>query len=574
MKIVKKLLSVLAVAALLAAPGTGPTSAFAQQGLGRALPTRSTGANGVGMPGSAANRGSSMQRNSNSRAVNLRGTTPTSQAPRPVVNNGSARVMPTPSGRDVTSVGLGDARVMQEMGSESVIRTVEGFALPNNSSVEGASSVNETVKAAEGRKTVETGAYEGQVKFDRARADLKTDAVVGKMGEFRGNALSMPNPNDADQVSDVPAPMPKMPVSPEVKAKRISTAIDFTVVSAVFATQGFKAGLAALVLYSGFRYSNDLAKILTEEKYGKYGGFVRYMNFAGTLLIMSPVALAVDGYQYLAKPALIWAKDLVVNALRAIKDAAVWVYNNVIVPVARFVRDLAKAGWEMVKDFANAVWEGLKAFGRMVRDLVIDIATFVRDFAKAAWTAIKDFARAAWELAKDAVQFLQELLTDVLGKIADAMIWVYDNVLTPLGHAIRGVSAGVIAGLVSAFVVIPAFLGAMGLNFVVQPLHNLFTSIAKWPLGFKIAASVVVPTGLVIAAMAAPILQGLGAVVGLTVAGSGLIGLIGGFATATAEGYRNGFANGIAKGVGDALKTASERFNSAKAKYNTWKIKK
>lgn len=585
-----KMMAVFMTAALLAsAPGVTPFAAFAVTlGQGTNIGVRTTNINTGNVTGSRLGSGGSSVGLRTTQGVSVKGTLG-NNSDAPVVTH-SERVVSGVAGlpnevvSEVTSVGLNGEAIVSPMalpGHEAVpFQSVQGFGLPYNDLIIGSQDTGVKSNGMERVTTPEMDVQGGRVKFDGSSMGLKSDEVptvaVDGMTEV-GNASLKPYEADAAAgASQVPPA--SVPTSSEKSSKKLSTFIDAVVIGGATAlTQYFTSsweasaamGYAAMVFVGRYRYSPDFMKVKSDEKYGKLGGAARFVLLSAMTLVAAPVAFTVESYQHLIKPFISTVWEFVKDIGRAIKNAAVWVYDNVLVPVARAIRDFARASWEMVKNFARAAWELVKDIATAIKNFVVDMARAIKDAA--VWVydnvivpvaeAVRNFFKAAWELVKDLAKAVKELV-----------ISFYENVLTPIGHGIRALGAGAIAGVVAAFAVTLPFLGSMGVNFIVRPIHNLFEKTGTWPLAFKIAAGVVIPAGLVLAALSLPVLQGLLALTALTVGGSMLVGFFGGAITAIKEAYGNGFVEGISKGVGDAWKLATGSYSTAKSNYANWRM--
>lgn len=411
--------------------------------------------------------------------------------------------------------------------------------------------------------------YKGRIQFDGANRKA-SDSLVPAMGVDAGPSeteLTPAQPQAQADGSRAVPPAGPSGTSSEGKSgpSKWQTLTDLLVIGGVSSLThglahqlgGADHGSAALislyattVLVSSIRYSQDFVELLGKKE---WGGAAKAGAAAVMAGLLAPVALAVDAWQQLVVP-------IAKNIWKAVKEVAKFI-RDLAIDAWNLVKRAAKAVWTFVKDVANAVWEGLKAVGRFIRDLVSDLWTAIKNAAEAVWNLVKDLANAAWEAIKDIASW-----------VADVLEGFYTHVLTPIGHALRGLSAAAIAGLAAALVVVLPFLGSMGMNFIVKPLAQLFDRTGKWPKAFSIPAALVVTAGVVLAAISLPVLQGLAAAAMLTVGGSMLIGFFGGAWTALVEGYRSGFIAGISKGVGQAYSVATGSYNRAKANYSSWRM--
>jgi hypothetical protein len=455
----------------------------------------------------------------------------------------------------------------------------------------------------------------GKVQFDGAknvRAGLDSEPAAPVTGKAsKGSFLS--SWLERERAVDALEEVPPFNNAPRFQVGNTgSTILDAVIVAGVgFFTRSWETAYLALIVISSIRFSPLYVSILRDDSKSAQSGYWRTAAIAMMLFAFVPGLFLYEVYKNALKP-------LVVN----IKDAVVWTYDNIIVPVARFVKNLAidfvKAVKELaidfarfVRDTAKAAWELAKDLGRFVKNLAIDLAKAVKELAIDFARFVRDTAKAAWELAKDLGRFVKNLAIDfaktvkrivinVARAVKDAAIWTYDNVivpvarfvrdlaidfanaverfatwtyenvLTPIGHAFRGVSAGVIAGIGAAVAVAVPFLTAASIYVFVKPSHSILNRMGYWPASFRVTATVLAVPFLGAAVYVS--YKAILALAALTLVGSALVGFGGAAVEGVKEGYTNGFSAGVAKGFGSAVKLAASARDNARTNYSNWKL--
>lgn len=573
-------------------PGLGMFSAMAQS---FRAPTRVAGSNRVGgmvsgstfraplggdaryQPGSRASlQGSLGNRTGAPSVTNSNAAAIQAEFAGQSAASGEAPALPGSSARSEESAGIAPSLINHANAATNANAANQMPAAPGGEQAQAAEALSfiGAVSAVPGsdsaRVSDENAAGNGRIAFDRMTRTApgsETPSVEG-FDDRTGSPIVLKAPS-AGQGSETPAGTPA-PAGKADGPSKWQTAADLTVAFglAAAAQQFSDGGTAAALtgLYSGlatvglWRYSQDFVALLKKKEWGGAAKAAAFTFMAG---VLAPVALVVDGVQQLAVPFLKAVWKAVKNVAIFIKDLAVSFYENILVPAWNAVKQFAK-------DVLKAVGSALKAFGRWVAEVWDGFLTFVGEVI----TTLADWAVRAF---RSVVQFFDRVLT-ALAELAEKgwqavvelAIAFYENVLTPLGHAARGLGAGLVAGFAAAFILPIPTLGAAALNFVVQPLHRLFTGINKLPIGFRIGAYLALPALLIGGAVVAwKALAGLAA---LTVSASVTMGLVGGAYYGVTKGYRGGFLAGVTEGIKEASKVAWGWFEKSKTNYQAWRM--
>jgi phage-related protein len=156
------------------------------------------------------------------------------------------------------------------------------------------------------------------------------------------------------------------------------------------------------------------------------------------LLIAAAVAALVAGFVYFYQTNETF-RGVVDGILNAIADAAVWLWENVLVPLGKFLADVFVAAWDAIVTVAQFLWKNvfvpLGDFLLWFYDEVIKpLASILMDVLKIAFEAVSEIAQAFW---KDVIVPLGAALNEMFGPAVEALSAVFEvlwkNVLVPLG---------------------------------------------------------------------------------------------------------------------------------------------
>lgn len=204
----------------------------------------------------------------------------------------------------------------------------------------------------------------------------------------------------------------------------------------------------------------------------KWGSAVASMQAAGKAImavlsgISWPVVLAVAAIGALVGAFVYFYRtneqfrNTVQNILQRIKDVAVDLWQNVMVPFGQWLMAQLPKAWEAVAAAASAVWDNvLVPFGKWLADVlpkawkvVADVAVWLWDNVLkpfAAWLA--DAMPKAWDAVKTAALFLWN---SVLKPLGNFLLWFWKEVIVPLAKVLAdvlGVAFKVVADIAKSF---------------------------------------------------------------------------------------------------------------------------
>lgn len=191
----------------------------------------------------------------------------------------------------------------------------------------------------------------------------------------------------------------------------------------------------------------------------KWGSIIQSFQTAGKAIaavlagISWPVVLAVAAIGALVGAFVYFYRtnesfrDTVQNILQKIKDLAVDLWQNVMVPFGAWLMDVLPKAWDVVAKAAKSLWDNvLVPFAKWLADVLPKAWEVVSDVAMWIWdNVLKPFAAwladampKAWEAVKKAVLFLWD---EVLKPFGDFLIWIWKEVIVPLAKILGDVLA-------------------------------------------------------------------------------------------------------------------------------------
>jgi hypothetical protein len=231
----------------------------------------------------------------------------------------------------------------------------------------------------------------------------------------------------------------------------------------VLATKG--AG-AATIIWDG------IAKVSTVVMNGLRAAWAFLTGPIGLIVLAVAAATAAFIYFYRTNETF---RGIVDGVLNKIKDAAIWLWKNALVPLGEYLGTGFKLAWEGIKIAAEWVWknvfvpfgEFLKKFykdslvplGNVLKDVLVDAFEIVANVAKSFWKnvlvplggffkdafkptieAISAVFKYLWEVVlKPFGVYLGAVFTDVFKILTATIQFLWNNVLKPLAPFVTGV---------------------------------------------------------------------------------------------------------------------------------------
>jgi phage-related protein len=234
----------------------------------------------------------------------------------------------------------------------------------------------------------------------------------------------------------------------------------------VLATKG--AGVATLIW-------DAIAKASAAVMKGLRAAWVALTGPIGLIVLAVAAAVAAFIYFYRTNETF---RGVVDGVLNKIKDAAIWLWKNALVPLGEYLGTGFKLAWEGIKIAAEWVWKNvfvpfgdfLKKFykdslvplGNVLKDVLVDAFEIVADVAKSFWKLVLvplgDFLKAAFKPTVEAISavfkylwevvlkpfgaYLGAVFTDIFKILTVTIQFLWNNVLKPLVPFITGILKG------------------------------------------------------------------------------------------------------------------------------------
>ncbi|MFD1953740.1 hypothetical protein ACFSL6_17670 [Paenibacillus thailandensis] len=163
--------------------------------------------------------------------------------------------------------------------------------------------------------------------------------------------------------------------------------------------------------------------------------------FSPVGLIVAAIAAAVAAFVYFYRTNETF-RGVVDGILKAIGEAAKWLWENVMVPFGEWLSTKGVEYWEQFKDAMSKLWNDvLVPLGKWLGNVFVKAWDVVSDAAKWLWNNVLapfgTFLSALWV---NVLQPLAVILGDVLGVAFDTVARIaqsfWQNVLVPLGQAL------------------------------------------------------------------------------------------------------------------------------------------
>jgi hypothetical protein len=218
-----------------------------------------------------------------------------------------------------------------------------------------------------------------------------------------------------------------------------------------------KLGVIAAVLAA----LNNLIKPLLDA--------IQYLVFFAFALLLAGIKKIIDGVKSVfskefwkaiwegIKERAIGLWEAIKEAFEPIKNAGIWIWNNIIKPAWEFLKDVGLwiwefillPAWEFLKDVGIWIWEQII---KPAWEFLLDVGKWIwEQIIKPAWAFIKNVGKWIWQqIIKPAFNFLKEV-----GK------WIWEQIILP------------------AF----SFLSDVGMkiwNNIIKPAFSFLKDMGKW----------------------------------------------------------------------------------------------
>ncbi|MFC5468409.1 hypothetical protein ACFPPD_06730 [Cohnella suwonensis] len=153
--------------------------------------------------------------------------------------------------------------------------------------------------------------------------------------------------------------------------------------------------------------------------------------------VVAVVALLVAAFVYFYRTNESF-RGKVDGILQAIGDAAIWLWNEVLVPFGKFLGDVFVAAWEAVKVAAEWLWKNvLVPFGQFLmtfyNQVIVPLAAVLKDVLGVAFKFVSEVAKSFWEKVLVPLgKALKEMFGPAVEAVTAVLTFLWKNVMQPL----------------------------------------------------------------------------------------------------------------------------------------------
>lgn len=155
-------------------------------------------------------------------------------------------------------------------------------------------------------------------------------------------------------------------------------------------------------------------------------------------LIVAAVALLVAGFVYFYQTNESF-RGVVDGILTTIKDVAVDLWNNVLVPLGNFLKDVFVGAWDAVKTAAEWLWKNvLVPIGGFLlwfwNNVLVPVGGILKDVLGVAFKTVADIAKSFWDnVLVPLADFFKAIFSPAVEAISTVFTFLWNNVLEPVG---------------------------------------------------------------------------------------------------------------------------------------------
>ncbi|WP_127491326.1 phage tail protein [Paenibacillus glycanilyticus] len=292
--------------------------------------------------------------------------------------------------------------------------------------------------------------------------DAGAGAGVGAMG-----ALSIPPLDDGGFISSTVEVSKKVQdMANKVKSiiKGIADFIAGNKEIIIAALSGIAAAIAAAFLIANW---GAIVATVTEAIGAIGAAFAFLISPIGLIVAAIAAAVAAFVYFYQTNDKFRGVVDAV---LKAIGDAAVWLWKEVLVPLGAYLGKAFVAAWAAVTEAAGWVWKNILVplgdyLVKFHNQVIKPLASVLSDYLGVAFGTVAEIAKAFWQKVLVPLgQAIAEVIGPAFQTLGIVVTSIWRNVLQPFGAFLGDV-----------------FLGFWkGITMAIQELWDLLKPFAEW----------------------------------------------------------------------------------------------
>lgn len=269
-------------------------------------------------------------------------------------------------------------------------------------------------------------------------------------------------------------------------------------------TAGLAGILAGILAYQAIKTIPAAIKTVKTALSGLSAAFGSLTSPIGLVAVAIAALVAGFVYFYTTNESF---RGVVDGVLNAIKDAAVFLWKNVLVPLGEFLATAFTAAWDAVTKAAGWLWENvLVPLGDFLlwfwESVLVPVGTILMEYLGIAFQTVADIARSFWEnVLVPLGQALGEMLVAAIEAVTAMLESLWNNIFVPFGNFLKGIYIPVVEALVKVFeffwqnVLKPLaqFIGGVfvevfdnmfrTINSIIEGLKNIFVGLMKFITG-------------------------------------------------------------------------------------------
>jgi len=219
-------------------------------------------------------------------------------------------------------------------------------------------------------------------------------------------------------------------------------------------TAGLAGILTGIIAYKAI---NKIPAIITTVKTAISGLSAAFGALTSPIgLVIAAIALLVGGFIYFYTTNESF-RGVVDGILQKIADAAVYLWQNVLVPFGQFIGTVFVAAWNGICTAATWFWQNvLVPFGEFLlwfwNSVLVPIGSVLVDVLGVAFQTVADIAKSFWEnVLVPLGNALSEMFGPAVEAVSAVLTFLWEKVFVPFGNFISKIFQPIIEALIKVF---------------------------------------------------------------------------------------------------------------------------
>ena len=219
-------------------------------------------------------------------------------------------------------------------------------------------------------------------------------------------------------------------------------------------TAGLAGILAGIIAYQAI---NNIPAIITTVKTALSGLGAAFSALTSPIgLVVAAISALVAGFVYFYTTNESF-RGTVDSILKAIADAAIFLWENALKPLGEFLATVFVAAWDIVSKAAQWLWQNvLVPFGNFLvwfwNSVLVPIGAVLVDILAIAFQTVSDIARSFWEnVLVPLGNALSEMFGPAVEAVSAVLTFLWEKVFVPFGNFISKIFQPIIEALIKVF---------------------------------------------------------------------------------------------------------------------------